>query len=154
MKAFQCFEIRSPRAAIHQSKTLSCTTTVLSDIVRSNSTLHSRRKESHITQSNTSGTCPTYTRLFLGLSRFAQGLNLHVVHAETVALDMDNGASVRATRFSTQSESGSFLHHATPKGSEGPALVVFSGGTAFNSVAGVLLIQQAPQTAYAGSCDG
>ena len=43
-----------------------------------------------------------------------------------------------AMRLSNQSESGSFLHQASLKGHEGPALVVFSGGTAFNSVAGVL----------------
>ena len=39
-------------------------------------------------------------------------------------------------RSSTQSEVAALAHQASLKGSEGPALVVFSGGTAFNSVAG------------------
>ena len=39
-------------------------------------------------------------------------------------------------RSSTQSEIAALAHQASLKGSEGPALVVFSGGTAFNSVAG------------------
>ena len=65
MKTIQCFDIKSPRAPIHQSKTLSCNTTIPSDIVRSGSALLSRRKESHITQSTTSGISPTHTRLLL-----------------------------------------------------------------------------------------
>ena len=140
MKTFQIFDIRSPRASIHESKTLSCTTTIPSDIIRSSSTLLSRRKESHISQSTTSGVSPTHTRLLLWTKQLCARLDSPVLHADSFALDMDNGASIRGTRLSTQSESGSILHHATPKGNEGPALVVFSGGTAFNSVAGVVLI--------------
>ena len=49
---------------------------------------------------------------------------------------MENGAFAHATRSSTQSEIAALAHQASLKGSEGPALVVFSGGTAFNSVAG------------------
>ncbi len=52
---------------------------------------------------------------------------------------MDNGSVFNAMRFSNHSESGSLMYQASLKGHEGPALVVFSGGTAFNSVAGVLL---------------
>ena len=49
---------------------------------------------------------------------------------------MENGAFAHAMRSSTQSEVAALAHQASLKGSEGPALVVFSGGTAFNSVAG------------------
>ena len=49
---------------------------------------------------------------------------------------MENGAFAHAMRSSTQSEIAALAHQASLKGSEGPALVVFSGGTAFNSVAG------------------
>ena len=51
---------------------------------------------------------------------------------------MDNRTVLDSMRSSIQSESGSLTHQASLKGHEGPALVVFSGGTAFNSVAGVL----------------
>lgn len=62
-----------------------------------------------------------------------------MAHAEPLSLEMDNGAFLRTSRLSTQSEGGPNMHRASLKGSQGPALVVFSGGTAFNSVAGMAL---------------
>lgn len=73
-----------------------------------------------------------------------QAITNWVLHAGTPALEMDNGAFLRDMRFSNHSETPSLAPQTSLKGNEGPGLVVFSGGTAFNSVAGALLARCCP----------
>ncbi|CAL5229776.1 g13164 [Coccomyxa viridis] len=70
--------------------------------------------------------------------RLVTHYSAHNSSTESLAREMDNGSVFNAMRFSNHSESGSLMYQASLKGHEGPALVVFSGGTAFNSVAGHL----------------
>ena len=95
---------------------------------------------------------PIFTQAHLSLHLAVLMNQSDSLRAESLGHEMDNGAVLHALRFSNQSESGSIMHQASLKGQEGPALVVFSGGTAFNSVAGLLLARMPRKPCHPLSC--
>ncbi|CAK0784396.1 hypothetical protein CVIRNUC_007600 [Coccomyxa viridis] len=114
MKLPQCVDSNSPWAHPGIRKTCTCALSAPFDSIRPRERWPSRPTRHRTTQT---GCCASQ---------------------EPPTFDMENGAFAHAMRSSTQSEVAALAHQASLKGSEGPALVVFSGGTAFNSVAGHL----------------